>query len=84
VSFAGSGTWPSAAPDHRSIDQAERLGVRGHTVFGGRVPAQPHGPLERSMVKNTPEQYRDRRDWDEIRVWARPIASELHTLAPAA
>jgi len=69
---------PTKAPDPswleppRTLDQVERLGVRGHTVFGGRVPAQPHGPLERSMVKNTPEQYRDRRDWDEIRVWARP------------
>ncbi len=77
-------TDPSWLEPPRTIEQAERLGVRGHTVFGGRMPAQPHGPLERSMVKNTPEQYRDRRDWDEIRVWARRIASELHTLAPAA
>jgi menaquinone-dependent protoporphyrinogen oxidase len=53
-------------------------------VFGGRLPAEPHGPLERSMVKNTPEQYRDRHDWDEIRVWARQIASDLHALAPTA
>jgi hypothetical protein len=30
------------------------------------------------MVENTPAQYRDRRDWDEIRAWGSRIASELH------
>ena len=81
---------PVKAPDRswleppRIIGRAQQLGVRDHVVFGGRVPTEPHGPIERSMLKNTPEQYRDRRDWDEIRAWARRIASELHTLAPAA
>jgi menaquinone-dependent protoporphyrinogen oxidase len=80
---------PSKTPDPswleppRAIARAQQLGVRDHVVFGGRVPAEPHGPIERSMVQNTPEQYRDRRDWDEIDAWARGIASELHTLAPA-
>jgi menaquinone-dependent protoporphyrinogen oxidase len=81
---------PSKTPDPswleppRIIDRAQQLGVRGHVVFGGRVPAEPHGPIERSMVENTPAQYRDRRDWDEIRAWGSHIASELHALAPAA
>ena len=81
---------PVKAPDRswleppRIIGRAQQLGVRDHVVFGGQVPTEPHGPIERSMLKNTPEQYRDRRDWDEIRAWARRIASELHTLAPAA
>ena len=80
---------PSETPDPswleppRTIARAQQLGVRDHVVFGGRVPAEPRGPLERSMVESTPEQYRDRRDWDEIRAWARRIASELHTLEPA-
>ena len=68
----------------RVIGQTAQLGVRGHVAFGGRVPAEPHGPIERSMVKNTPERYRDRRDWEEIRAWAGRIASELQALAPAA
>jgi len=74
---------PSKTPDPawleppRIIDRAERIGVRDHVVFGGRVPAEPRGPIERAMVKNTPEQYRDRRDWGEIRSWAAGIASEL-------
>ena len=29
------------------------------------------------MTKNTPPEYRDKRDWDEIRAWARGIAAEL-------
>ncbi|MGA2319642.1 MAG: flavodoxin domain-containing protein [Solirubrobacteraceae bacterium] len=78
---------PSTTPDPawleppRIIDRAQQLGVRDHVVFGGRVPAEPRGPIERAMVKNTPVQYQDRRDWDEIRSWAGRIASELH--APA-
>jgi menaquinone-dependent protoporphyrinogen oxidase len=44
-------------------------------VFGGRVPEG--GLVARSMAKNTPPEYRDRRDWDEIRAWAAAIASEL-------
>jgi menaquinone-dependent protoporphyrinogen oxidase len=66
----------------RIVDRAQQLGVREHVVFGGRVAAEPQGPLERAMVENTPAQYRDLRDWDEIRAWAGHIASELR--APAA
>jgi menaquinone-dependent protoporphyrinogen oxidase len=61
----------------RIVDRAQRLGVRDHVVFGGRVPTEPHGPIERAMVKNTPEQYADLRDWEEIRSWAGRIASAL-------
>jgi menaquinone-dependent protoporphyrinogen oxidase len=74
---------PADAPDPdwleppRIIDRAKQLGVRDHVVFGGRVPTEPRGPLERAMAKNTPEEYRDMRDWDEIRSWAGGIASEL-------
>ena len=35
------------------------------------------------MAKNLPEEYRDRRDWDEIRAWAEGIASQLRVGAPA-
>jgi menaquinone-dependent protoporphyrinogen oxidase len=62
---------------HKPIEEALALGARGHVVFGGSLPAEPHGLMEKSMVKSTPPEYRDRRDWDEIRAWAGGIASEL-------
>ncbi len=68
----------------RIIDRAHQLGVRAHVVFGGRVPAEPRGPIERAMVKNTPAQYRDLRDWDEIRAWAKRVALELPARAGSA
>ena len=66
------------------IEEVARLGARGHVVFGGRVPLNPRGPMEHAMVKNTPPEYRDRRDWDEIRAWAAGIASELGAAVPSA
>ncbi|MBS1870216.1 MAG: flavodoxin [Actinobacteria bacterium] len=65
-------------PRH-TMRKAEQLGAREHVVFGGRVPAEPHGRIEQSMVENTPEQWRDRRDWDAISAWARGIAAQLPT-----
>lgn len=59
------------------VEQVERLGARGHVVFGGRVPTDARWPHQRAMAQNTPPEYRDRRDWDEIRAWAADIASEL-------
>jgi menaquinone-dependent protoporphyrinogen oxidase len=53
------------------------LGGRGHAVFGGCLPTEPHGMMERAMVEGVPREYRDRRDWGEIRGWAKGIASEL-------
>jgi menaquinone-dependent protoporphyrinogen oxidase len=57
--------------------EVERLGAREHVVFGGRVPAKPHNFIERSMAKNTPPEFADRRDWDEIARWAAKIALAL-------
>jgi len=59
------------------VAKVEEMGSRGHVVFGGRVPAEPRGFMERAMVDGTPKQYRDRRDWDEIRAWAKQVASDL-------
>jgi len=59
------------------IATAEGLGARGHAVFGGSVSADGQGRMQRSMAAKTPEQYRDRRDWDQIRAWARGLAAEL-------
>jgi len=77
VGDPGSTPDPSWLEPPRIVEQAQKLGVRDHVVFGGRVPANPRGLIERSMVKNTPAPYQDRRNWDEIRAWASRIASEL-------
>ena len=66
----------------RIVEKAEALGVREHVLFGGRVVSDPHGPAQRAMVENTPPEYRDRRDWDEIRAWASRIAAELGAAVP--
>lgn len=58
-------------------EKVEEMGGRGHVVFGGSLPLQPRGMMERAMVEGTPKQYRDRRDWSEIREWADQVASEL-------
>lgn len=63
----------------KTIARVERLGARTHVVFGGRVPVQPHNFVERAMVRNTPEEFADRRDWDEIKGWAADIAAQLVT-----
>jgi menaquinone-dependent protoporphyrinogen oxidase len=57
--------------------KVEDLGGRGHVVFGGCVPAEPRGMVERAVVEGVPKEYRDRRNWDEIRAWAKRVASDL-------
>lgn len=59
------------------IAEVERLGAREHVVFGGRVPATPHNFIERSMAKNTPPEFADLRNWEEIAAWAARIADQL-------
>lgn len=58
-------------------EKIDDLGGRGHVVFGGCAPAEPRGMMERAMVDGIPKEYRDRRDWDEIRAWAKQVASDL-------
>jgi menaquinone-dependent protoporphyrinogen IX oxidase/uncharacterized membrane protein YbhN (UPF0104 family) len=56
---------------------AEELGVIDHAVFGGRLPLEPSNLVERLTVRNTPEEFRDRRDFGAIRAWAGRIADHL-------
>lgn len=58
-------------------EKVEEMGGRAHVVFGGCVPAEPQGFMERAMAEGVPKEYRDRRDWDEIRSWAQQIVAEL-------
>jgi menaquinone-dependent protoporphyrinogen oxidase len=46
-------------------------------VFGGRLPPEPHGPIEKAMVEKTPPRFSDRRDWDRISAWSTAVAAEL-------
>ncbi len=57
--------------------KVEEMGGRAHVMFGGCVPAEPQGFMERAMADGVPREYRDRRDWDEIRGWAQQIAAQL-------
>lgn len=62
------------------LRKAERLNLKGHVIFGGRVPQDPHNFVERAMLRDTPAAKQDLRDFEEIRAWAREIA---RALAPA-
>jgi menaquinone-dependent protoporphyrinogen oxidase len=75
---------PEWAEPTSVVEKVEKLGGRGHVVFGGRLPIAPRGPIEKAMVQNAPAEHRDRRDWDEIRAWAVSIADELKAPAAAA
>jgi menaquinone-dependent protoporphyrinogen oxidase len=55
------------------VKRAEQLGVREHVVFGGRLPLEPSNLVESAMVRSSPPDARDLRDWDAIRAWARTI-----------
>ena len=71
---------PSWYEPPRVIERADALGLKGHTVFGGCLQ-DPKGPLERAMFENTPAEFRDRRNWDEIRHWAHQVAGEVSQLS---
>ena len=50
---------------------------REHVLLGGRAPLEPSNPMERALVKGTPPDKRDRRDWAAIDSWAAEIARAL-------
>jgi len=68
---------PAWVEPPKLAEKIEDLGGRGQAVFGGCLPSEPKGMMEKAMVDGVPKEYRDRRDWAEIRGWAEQIASEL-------
>ncbi len=72
---------PEEHPTAPTPPLAERLvaqlGAREHVMLGGRVPLDPHNFVERSMLKNTPPEKRDARDWPAIEAWARGVAEQV-------
>jgi hypothetical protein len=53
------------------------LHARDQVVFKGRVPPDPENFMGRTMLKRTPEDERECRDFAAIAAWAREIAEEL-------
>lgn len=68
---------PAWTESPKIVEKVEEMGGREHIVFGGCLPAEPQGFIERTMVEGTPREYRDRRDWAQIREWAQQIAAAL-------
>lgn len=68
---------PEWAAPPKIVEKVEELGGREHVIFGGRLPAEPGNFMEKAMVEGTPREFRDRRDWAEIRGWAKQIANAL-------
>ena len=64
-------------PPKMASRRSRSWGAGAMSVFGGCLPSEPKGMMERAMVEGDPKEYRDRRDWAEIRGWAHQIASEL-------
>jgi len=57
--------------------KVEEMRGREHVVFGGCLPADPRNLMEKAIVEGTPREFRDRREWSEIREWAGQIADAL-------
>jgi len=66
------------APTPRIADKlVKQLGAREHVMLGGRVPSEPSNFVERAIVKKTPPEERDARDWPAIEAWARSVAEQV-------
>jgi menaquinone-dependent protoporphyrinogen oxidase len=70
---------PSWSEPGRVVGLAEKLGARDHVVFGGKLPDEPEGFMQKAMVKDTPRELRDLRDFEQIREWADRIAAALRS-----
>lgn len=67
-------------PAEDPVDAAalvESSGAREHRVFGGRLRRSDLGWAEKAIVIALRAPEGDFRDWDEIRAWAREIASSV-------
>jgi menaquinone-dependent protoporphyrinogen oxidase len=67
---------PTAPTPPGAEKLVKQLGAREHVMFGGRVPPDPGNFVERAMLKSTPPEQRDARDWPAIEEWARTVAHE--------
>jgi menaquinone-dependent protoporphyrinogen oxidase len=70
----------SAAPPVVEAPPLQSLTPQGHRVFLGALDKSELGLLERSVVRAVHGEYRDFRDWDDVRSWAGDIAVALKGL----
>jgi menaquinone-dependent protoporphyrinogen oxidase len=68
---------PEEAEPVGIAEAVERIGARGHVIFAGKIDRGALSFPERMMVRALKVPEGDYRDWDEIRAWAKSIASEL-------
>jgi menaquinone-dependent protoporphyrinogen oxidase len=70
--------------DPRDSAEGDRLArltdAREHVLFGGRLQKEGLGLGERTIVRMVHSPWGDFRPWDEIRAWAREIATELNAV----
>jgi menaquinone-dependent protoporphyrinogen oxidase len=59
-----------------------KVAARDHKVFVGKLDPADLGFGQRIAVKWLRIPYGDFRNWDDIRGWAREIATELHAGEP--
>ena len=74
---------PTAPTPPMATRLVEQLGAREHVMLGGRVPTDPGNFVERALLKTTPPERRDARDWAAIEAWGRSVAEELGATEPA-
>jgi menaquinone-dependent protoporphyrinogen oxidase len=72
---------PTAPTPSVADKLVKQLGAREHVMFGGRVPPDPGNFVERAMLKSTPPEQRDARDWPAIEAWARGVAEQAAAAA---
>ena len=58
-------------------DLVQRLGARGHRLFGGRIDRHALSFPERAVVTALRVADADNRDWPTIRAWGREIGRSL-------
>ena len=75
--YIGENRDPAWEEPRKIIDTVEKLGVREHVTFGGRVPQDPGNFVERAMLRDTPPELADQRDFEAIRAWASGIAAAV-------
>jgi menaquinone-dependent protoporphyrinogen oxidase len=68
---------PQPPPDsHTLMEPLSNVSVRDHQVFVGKLDSKDLGLAEKLIVKAVHAPYGDFRNWEDIRGWARAIATD--------
>ena len=58
-------------------ETGERIHFEEHTIFHGALLENKLSGMERWMIKKVKAPFEDARDWEDIKKWARSIATEI-------